>query len=136
MKNTRMAFTSLAVLAIAFLLVTGTAFAHHGTAAYNTTKSVTVTGTITEFDFFNPHVLVFMNVNQDGKGVKWQGELTSPNHLARSGWHKDTLKVGQEITMSGFPAKDGAPSIWIQKSFKLTARCSTQEAGTRLRLVS
>ena len=115
MKNARIGFASLAALIVAFFLVAGTSFAHHGTANYNTTKAVTVTGTITEFDFINPHVLLFMNVNQDGKEVKWQGELTSPNHLARSGWHKDTLKVGQTITMSGFPAKDGTPSIWIQK---------------------
>ena len=114
MKSTRMAFASLGALAIAVFLAAGVASAHHGTANYNTEKSVTVKGTITEFDFVNPHVLVYMNVDNNGKVEKWQGELTSPNHLARAGWHKDTLQVGEEITMSGFPAKDGTPEIWIQ----------------------
>jgi Family of unknown function (DUF6152) len=106
---------ALAGLVVGVLAIAGAAFAHHGTANYNTDKSVSVTGTITEFDFVNPHVLVYMNVNQDGKMTKWQGELTSPNHLARAGWHTDTLKVGEVITMSGFPAKSGAPEIWIQQ---------------------
>ena len=109
-----MAFASLAALVIAVFLAAGVASAHHGTANYNTDKSVTVKGTITEFDFVNPHVLVYMNVDSDGKTEKWQGELTSPNHLARAGWHQDTLKVGETISMSGFPAKSGAPEIWIQ----------------------
>jgi len=112
LKTTRMV---LAALVVGVLTMAGAAFAHHGTANYDTDRSVTVTGTITEFDFVNPHVLVYMNVNQNGKVTRWQGELTSPNHLARAGWHKDTLKVGDTITMSGFPAKSGNPEIWIQK---------------------
>ncbi|MGH2510943.1 MAG: DUF6152 family protein [Candidatus Acidiferrales bacterium] len=112
MKTTRIV---LAALVVGVLAMAGAAFAHHGTANYDTDRSVTVTGTITEFDFVNPHVLVYMNVTENGKVTKWQGELTSPNHLARLGWHKDTLKVGDTITMSGFPAKSGNPEIWIQK---------------------
>jgi hypothetical protein len=50
-----------------------------------------------------------------GKVVNYQGALTSPNRLTRIGWSKDTLKNGDVISISGFPAKSGAPEIWIQK---------------------
>jgi Family of unknown function (DUF6152) len=103
-------------LGVGLLAAAGVAFAHHGTANYLTTKSVTVKGTVTDFQFVNPHVLIFLNVKDDaGKVTKWQGELTSPNRLARAGWHKDSIKNGDMITISGYPAKSGAPEIWIQK---------------------
>lgn len=90
-------------------------FAHHGTASYDTSKTVTVKGSVTEFQFVNPHVLVFLDANDDKGAVKWQGELTSPNHLERVGWTKSSLKPGDKITLSGYPAKSGAASLWITK---------------------
>jgi hypothetical protein len=94
----------------------GVAFAHHGTANYDTTKSITVKGSVTNFQFINPHVTIAMDVKSDkGAVVNWQGALTSPNRLTRTGWSKDTLKNGDVISISGFPAKSGAPEIWIQK---------------------
>ena len=106
-----------ATLFVAFgLLAVGQVFAHHGTAAYDTTKAVTVKGAVTEFEFVNPHVLVFLEVKDDKAAVqKWQGELTSPNHLERVGWTKSSLKPGDKITLSGYPAKSGAASMWITK---------------------
>jgi DNA/RNA endonuclease YhcR with UshA esterase domain len=106
---------SLFLLAF-FVLGSSVAFAHHGTANYDTTKSVTVKGAVTNFQFINPHVIISLDVKDD-KGIvqNWQGGLTSPNHLMRSGWTKDTLKTGDVITISGFPAKSGAPEMWIQK---------------------
>jgi hypothetical protein len=102
---------------IVFLLFgSGLAFAHHGTANYDTTKSVTVKGSVSSFQFINPHVIISLDVkNEKGMVTNWQGGLTSPNHLMRSGWTKDTLKAGDVISMSGFPAKSGAPEMWIQK---------------------
>jgi len=106
---------SLFLLAF-FVLGSSVAFAHHGTANYDTTKSVTVKGAVTNFQFINPHVIISLDVKDD-KGIvqNWQGGLTSPNHLMRTGWTKDTLKPGDAITISGFPAKSGAPEMWIQK---------------------
>ena len=113
MRNTRMA--GLALIAIV-LWSSGVAFAHHGTANYDTTKSITVKGPVTNFQFINPHVTIAMDVKDDkGTVVNWQGALTSPNRLTRTGWSKDTLKNGDVISISGFPAKSGAPEIWIQK---------------------
>jgi Family of unknown function (DUF6152) len=106
----------LAFLAIAVLAVTGTAFAHHGAAAYDMEKAVTIKGTVTNFEFINPHVLITVeSKGDDGTVQKWQGELTSPNHLARAGWTKSTIKVGDTITIMGAGAKSGAPTVWIRK---------------------
>jgi hypothetical protein len=98
------------------LMLAGTAFGHHGTANYDTEKNVSVKGTVTDFQYVNPHVLIYMDVkDESGKVVKWQGELTSPNRLERSGWHKDTIKPGDVVTIGGYPAKSGSPEIWILK---------------------
>ena len=101
------------------LTLSGTAFAHHGSAAYDMSKTVTVTGTVKDFQFVNPHVLIAMDVkDSSGKVEKWQGELTSPNHLARVGWTKSTLKPGDEVTLTGGAAKSGSPTMWIRKITK------------------
>jgi hypothetical protein len=98
------------------VLVASELSAHHGTAAYDATGFVMVEGTVTEFDFGNPHALLFFDVkNRRGRIEKWQGELTSPNHLVREGWSRKSLIRGQHIKVSGYPAKSGDRSIWIQK---------------------
>jgi uncharacterized protein DUF6152 len=102
--------------AVVLLIVAVQLSAHHGTASYDTSKNVTVKGTVTDFQFVNPHVLVFLDAKDDkGNVQKWQGELTSPNHLARNGWTKSSLKPGDEVTLAGFPAKSGVTSLWITK---------------------
>ncbi len=98
------------------LILSASLLAHHGQANYNTKESVTVSGTVTEFQFINPHSLVFLESKDDkGQVQKWQGELTSPNHLVRAGWNKVSLKPGDQLTMTGFRAVNGANSMWITK---------------------
>ncbi len=112
-KNTRIRLLIVCMGLFAFATV---AFAHHGTANYDTTKTVSVTGTINGFQFVNPHVIITWDAKDSaGKMQKWQGELTSPNRLTRYGWNKDTLKTGDAVTISGFPTKSGSNEIWIQK---------------------
>jgi hypothetical protein len=112
-KNTRFGF--LAVCA-GLLMVTSVAFAHHGTANYETSKTITVKGVVTGFDFINPHVQIFWEAKDDsGTTQKWQGELTSPNRLSRVGWTKSSIKPGDTISIEGYPTKSGAHEIWIQK---------------------
>jgi Family of unknown function (DUF6152) len=109
---------SLLLLGVLFIL-SGPAFAHHGSAAYDMSKTIMVTGKVTDFQFVNPHVLITMDVKDpSGKLEKWEGELTSPNHLARAGWTKSTLKPGDEVTLAGGPAKSGSPTMWIRKITK------------------
>ncbi len=94
--------------------------AHHGPGArYDFTQTVNVTGTVTDLRFINPHVLIFFDVTEeDGTVVGWSGGLTGPSRLARSdGWTKDILKPGDQISMTGAPTKNGAPSLWIEQVF-------------------
>jgi len=99
------------------LLATVRMPAHHGQAAYDLSKSVTVTGTVVELQFVNPHCIVIFDV-KDEKGIaeRWQGELTSPNRLLRAGWTAQSVKPGDRITLTGSRAKSGAPSLYITKA--------------------
>src|ERR1700686_4926279 len=113
LMNRRMASFALIV---GIMTIASVAFAHHGTANYDTSKTVTVKGSVTDFQFINPHVLIMMDgKDESGKLLKWQGELTSPNRLSRGGWTKSSIKLGDIITISGYPTKSGSPEIWIQK---------------------
>jgi hypothetical protein len=91
------------------LLVSVPLLAHHGEANYDTTKIVSVKGTVTEFKFVNPHVEVSLDVKNDTGGIeKWIGEARSPAMLARyGGWDKNTIKIGDVITASGHRTKNG-----------------------------
>ena len=104
-------------LAIGFLIFQTPVFAHHGSAGYNNTTSVSVSGTVADFQFVNPHCIVTLDVKDDkGQMQKWQGELTSPNHLVRAGWNAHSLKPGDSVTLTGWRAKSGANSLWVTKT--------------------
>jgi hypothetical protein len=107
---------SVIMLVVGFvLIVSRPILAHHGTAAYDTSQTVTVKAVRTEFDFTNPHCQLFFEVKNDkGEVEKWQGELTAPNKLSRAGWTKNTLKSGDAVTVSGYRSKNGAHSLWIR----------------------
>ena len=109
------------VVALGVGLVSAGAFAHHGGAAYDSERRVEVVGKVTRFEFVNPHVLIYAAVTDaDGNVVEWSGELTSPNRLARSErntvrWHKDMFQPGDDITLIGDPARNGAPSLRLRE---------------------
>lgn len=91
-------------------------FAHHGNAAYDETKEVTLKGTVTEFDWANPHAQIYFDV-KDAKGnvAHWGCETLSPGKLVRAGWSKDAVKPGDEITITLVAAKNGAPVGFLHK---------------------
>ena len=90
--------------------------AHHGTAAFDTKNVVSVKGTVTDFQFVNPHCQIYFEVKDDkGEVEKWEGELTAPSKLSRAGWTKHTLNPGDKITVGGYPGKNDPHTIWIQK---------------------
>ncbi len=124
-SNLLLIFTAAVLFAIS-----QPAFAHHGAAAYDSSRTVTVTGTVTDFQFINPHVLIAIDAKDPSSGQieKWQGELTSPNHLSRAGWTRDTLKPGDVITMSGAPLKDGQHAMAIHKLEKNGEELPTRES--------
>ena len=84
--------------------------AHHGTGTYDSTKSVTLSGTVTEFAFTNPHAALYFDVKDEkGKVVNWAIEMNSPGVLARAGWTKKMFKYGDQITITVRPSKAGTP---------------------------
>jgi DNA/RNA endonuclease YhcR with UshA esterase domain len=91
--------------------------AHHGEANYDTEKTVTVKGTVTEFQFVNPHVQISLEVKNDkGEVEKWIGEARSPAMLSRyGGWDRNTIKVGDVITFYGHRTKNGTPFMRLEK---------------------
>jgi hypothetical protein len=96
--------------AAAFLLaISWPARAHHSFAAeYDSTKTVTVKGTIQKLEWVNPHAYFWVDVkDEDGKITTWAFESLSPNALARQGWNRNSLKKGEEVTVEGYLAKDG-----------------------------
>jgi hypothetical protein len=114
--NVKMTRVSFLAVYLGLLALAPVAFAHHGTANYDTDKSITVKGTVTGFEFVNPHVQIYWEAKDDsGTTQKWQGELTSPNRLTRVGWTKSSIKPGDAINISGYPTKSGSHEIWIQK---------------------
>jgi DNA/RNA endonuclease YhcR with UshA esterase domain len=105
------------MLSFAVVVATRPLRAHHGEANYDTDKVVSVKGTVTNFQFVNPHVQISMDVkNESGQIEKWSGEARSPSMLVRiGGWSKDTLKPGDVITASGFRAKNGSNVLRLSK---------------------
>lgn len=111
--------SALCVAAVCLLMTALPAFAHHGAAAFDMSKTVSFKGTVTDFQFINPHVLVTWTVKApDGTVQKWDGELTSPNHLVRAGWTRHSLKIGDQVTVTGYVSKNGARSMWVRTIVK------------------
>src|SRR5262244_4106881 len=100
----------LAFLATAILGLTGTAIAHHSFAMFDQTKQTTLTGTVTAFEWTNPHAYIEIDVLDDKGAVKhWSVELGSPSILMQSGWKFKDLKHGDKVTVRISPLKDGKP---------------------------
>jgi hypothetical protein len=91
-----------------FLLLSVPLAAHHGTAAiYDMSKSVTLKGTVTMFKFVNPHVLVYFDVSGNDGVVNWLGEGPSVINWTRTGWNRNSIKAGDQVTVTLYPAKSG-----------------------------
>ena len=103
------AVTACASLLAAVLPV----MAHHSfQAEYDATKPVTITGTVTKLEWMNPHARFYVDVKEaDGKVTQWNFELGAIPVLLKQGWRKDSLKIGDQITVEGFLPKDGTKSM-------------------------
>ncbi len=98
------------VIAAGLLAVSVPAIAHHGVAGYDLTKTITLHGTVTKFDWSNPHCVIHMDAkNASGEVQNWTIELAAPSLLSRMGWTKNAMKAGDEIIADLHPAQNGAP---------------------------
>ncbi len=96
------------VAAGSLLLASSPVFAHHGTAGYDMDKISIIKGTISSFNWSNPHVVIHIAVKNDkGESQDWVVELAAPSMLARGGWTKNSLKPGDEVVAETHPAKNG-----------------------------
>jgi hypothetical protein len=103
-------------LLFAALFVSSPLPAHHGTSPYDSTKLTTVKGSVTNFEFINPHVEIYVEAKDDnGKIEKWVGEANSPNVLTRHGWSREIIHAGDPITLVGNRAKNGTLMLRLQK---------------------
>ncbi len=107
MKSTAL---SLAAVIMGLGLARAPLAAHHSfSAEYDSKKPVTLKGIITKVEWMNPHVYFYLDVADDGGNVaNWALEMGPPNGLERSGWTRNTMKVGDEVIVEGTLAKDGS----------------------------
>lgn len=103
----QLTFTGL-ILAASVLIFGSPLLAHHGSAAYDNSALTTLNGTIAEFQFIQPHPIIFLDTkNAEGNAVRWNVEMTAPNHLVHYGWNGHKLHAGQVIKVTGHASKDG-----------------------------
>jgi len=116
MKASAMLATLMAAVTVVGigLLAERPLVAHHSfTSEFDNSKPVNVKGRVTKMEWVNPHSWVHFDVTgTDGKVVNWGAETPPTNVLFRNGWKKDSLKIGDEIQVQGFAAKDGTPNMW------------------------
>ena len=101
---------SAVVLVVAFVAVSVQLFAHHGAASYDTSRTVTVSGTVTEYIWANPHVFLKVDTKDDsGNTSHWVIEAWNPVTQTGRGWTKNTFKPGDEVVVDVTPARNNQP---------------------------
>ena len=95
---------------LACMLLSGAAFAHHSfSAEFDAAKPLKLTGIVTKVEWTNPHVWFYINVKDEATGQvsNWGAEMGPPHGLQRQGWRRETLKIGESVTVDGFQARNG-----------------------------
>ena len=120
-------------LSLAALLEAAPVAAHHSfSAIFDSAKHVTVTGTVNRVEWMNPHARFYVDSKDEaGKIVNWDFELASPNGLMRRGWNRNSMKIGDTVTVTGHRAKNNpavgnASSVVLADGKKLFAGSSIE----------
>jgi hypothetical protein len=101
-------FLKLFALAIGVPIFLLPVWAHHGNAAYDTEKKITVKGTVTQWIWANPHcILQFDATDESGQTVHWSTETENPTTMSHSGWSKTSFKTGDEVSVTAIVVKNG-----------------------------
>jgi hypothetical protein len=97
------------ILLVGGLVVSRPLLAHHSSSSYDMEHPVNMKGVVSNMEWTNPHVFIYMEVKDDNGGVEqWRVEGNSPNMLVRSGWKKEMIKTGDQLLVNGAPAKNGS----------------------------
>lgn len=132
MAQMRTKFLPLVTFAMC-LAMAAPVFGHHAWRGYDMKHVTTMTGTVTGFDFGNPHVWMNLDVKNDkGEVEKWSAGGPSPSRMANSGWSKDTLHPGDQITIVGNRISDGTYKLRLAKVVLASGRelmCYGHEYG-------
>jgi hypothetical protein len=97
------------ILVVCAFVVSRPLLAHHSSAAYDMEHPVNMKGVVTNMEWTNPHVFIFLNVKDDNGSVEeWRVEGNSPNMLVRTGWKREMIKAGDQLLVNGAPAKNGS----------------------------
>jgi hypothetical protein len=113
---------------VAMLAMGAPVTAHHGDAGRYDEAPFTITGTITEIKYTNPHSIVeFDATDPSGKVTRWQAEMGSGNQLKTAGWTKDNPKIGDKITLVGRKVKSGAPYMNMTEKAQIVLTDSGKE---------
>jgi hypothetical protein len=124
-SRVRVGALGAAVLSIAAMGAVGSAQAHHSFALFDHVNRVTVTGTVTKFDWTNPHVFIELEV-PDGQATKrYTIECASPNVLTRVGWKYNDIKKGDKVTLLVNPLRNGQPGGMLEKATLADGRVLT-----------
>jgi len=100
----------LATIFLGVLMLSVPLFAHHGAAAYDTTKKITLKATVTEWFWANPHCFLKFDAKDDkGNVVHWAVEASNPADMVNLGWSKESFKPGDVVTVTFEPVKNGQP---------------------------
>jgi Family of unknown function (DUF6152) len=108
--NKRLLSSGLVTCGLLIAISSGPVSAHHSFAAeFDGDKPITLKGIVTRIDWMNPHVWFYINVKQDdGSTLRWGCEMGAPHQLQQRGWLRETMKVGDEVTVMGSLARDGS----------------------------
>src|ERR1700758_5491133 len=104
----RFRFTLVAILLGLLLPGTPSYDPHSVGAEFDLSKRITLQGRVTKIEWMNPHVYLYVDVSAGGKTANWACETAGPNTLARQGWSRMSLKIGDRVTVVGYRARDGA----------------------------
>jgi hypothetical protein len=132
MKYSRVA---LSVMFVGILILSSPVFAHHGAASFDTSKKLTVKGTVVEWFWANPHCFLRFDVKgEDGQSVQWVVETQSGPNITPLGYTKQTFKPGDEVTVTLTPVRNGRPlgrllSVVLPNGKKLGVGAATSGEG-------